>query len=173
VRADVSPVPRLSHQAQIDVRAPATVAFAVVERGILEVVEDPASISGHRPLDAGPVRKGFRWQQTLVHERRVCRSDWVVAQVDAPRVLEQTMEHLCAVSRRVVRGGERWELEDDGEGGTTVTLNTWRCASGLDGWLQKVFGDRQRGAIGISLRKRLAYVQFAAERVAEPPVATL
>jgi hypothetical protein len=88
-------------------------------------------------------------------------------------VLEQTMEHLCAISRRVVRSGERWELGDDGEGGTTVTLNTWRCASGLDGWLQKLFGDRQRGAIGISLRKRLAYVQFAAERVGAPPVATL
>ena len=157
-------MPTLTHTAQIDVRAPAAVAFDVVERGILAVVDDPDSMSGHRPVDTGRLREGFRWQQTLVHERRVCRTDWVVARLDAPRLLEQTMEHLCAVSMREVLGGERWELEGDGEGGTTVSLTAWRVAPGLDGWFQRLFGDRQRRAVGLSIRRRLAHVQFAAER---------
>jgi hypothetical protein len=104
-------VPKVSQTAKIEVRALAQSAFAVVERDILAVDDEPDRMSGHRPLVAGPLREGFRWQQTLVHERRVCRTDWVVAELRSPWVLEQTMEHLCAVSAeeaarlRAVRGG--------------------------------------------------------------------
>lgn len=154
-------MPAVSQTAQIEVRAPAQAAFAVVERDILAVDDDPDRMTGHRPLVAGPLREGFRWQQTLVHERRVCRTDWLVAELRPPFVLEQTMEHLCTVSRREVLGGERWELEECSDGTTLVTLRAWHLIPGLRGWMRRLVGHP---GFGISLKKRLAYVQFEAER---------
>lgn len=117
---------------------------------------------GHRPLADGPLREGFRWQQTIVHDRKVCRTDWVVTEVKPPWLLEQTMEHLCAISGREVFGGERWELEVGGDGSTVVTLHAWRLSLGVGGWLQKILGSGNE--TNLSLEKRLAYVQFDAER---------
>jgi hypothetical protein len=51
----------LSHTAQIDIRAPTGLAFVVVERDILTVQDDPSSMRGRRPVDAGPMREGLRW----------------------------------------------------------------------------------------------------------------
>jgi hypothetical protein len=60
-------------------------------------------------------------------------------------------------------GGERWELEETGDGTTLVTLRAWRQRAGLGGWLERLFASSDDAA-GISLRKQLAYVQFRAER---------
>jgi hypothetical protein len=149
---------RISHFEEIEVHAPVGAAFAVIADEILAVEAD-----GHRPIDDGPLRVGFRWQQTVVHERAVCRSDWVVTELREPYVLEQLMEHLCLASRRQVLGGERWEFQETADGSTVVTLRAWREREGVLGWLERLFASRV-DATGVSLRKRLAHVQLRAER---------
>ena len=153
----------IAHIAEIEVRAPAEAAFAVVAEDILAVEDDPEQFTGHRPLDEGPLRVGFRWQQTVVHDRSVCRSDWIVTELREPFVLEQTMEHLCLAARREVMGGERWQFEESGHDSTRIILRAWRRRAGLGGWLERLFTARDQ-AILLSIRKRLAYVQFRAER---------
>jgi hypothetical protein len=162
-------VTEISHTAHIEVHAPAEAAFAVVAGDILAVEDDPAGWTGHRPIDDGPLRVGFRWQQTIVHERSVCRTDWIVTELREPWVLEQAMEHLCVAARREVRGGERWQFEEAGDGSTLVTLRAWRRRAGRLGWIERLFRSRDRAA-ELSLMKRLAYVQFRAERGSPRPV---
>jgi hypothetical protein len=157
-------VPAVHRTAEIDVRASPSVAFAVVAADILAVREDGDAMARHRPVDTGPLRKGFRWQQTIVHDRLVCRSDWTVTTLEDSRLLEQSFSHLCAVAQRVVEGGERWEFAERDDGSTQVTLRCWRESPGLTGWLGKIFGPPVTGETNFSLMKRLAYVQFAAER---------
>jgi hypothetical protein len=109
-------VPAVHRTAEIDVLAPASAAFAVVAADVLTVNDDPSAMTGHRPLHNGPLRAGFRWQQTVVHERLVCRTDWTVTAVEEPQFLEQESSHLCAVARRVMNGGERWEFSEGDAG---------------------------------------------------------
>lgn len=145
-------------------RASPSATFAVVEADILKVSEDPDAMARHRPLDAGRLRRGFRWQQTVVHERLVCRSDWIVTALEDGRLLEQTYSHLCAVAQRVSDGGERWEFVEGDDGSTHVTLRCWQHSPGLSGWLEKILRPAAARETNLSLMKRLAYVQFAAER---------
>jgi hypothetical protein len=162
--ADDPTVPAVTRTAKVDVRAPADAAFAVVARDILAAKDDPDAMEGHQPLVDGPLREGFRWQQTVVHERKVCRTDWLVTEVKPPWLLEQSMEHLCAVARRELFGGERWELEVASDGSTVVTLRSWWDKPGLAGWLEKLSGLVVGDGTIVSLKKRLAYVQFKAEK---------
>jgi hypothetical protein len=158
-------MPAIFYRAEIDVRAPAQVAFAVVTGDLLVEDDDPQNMGGRRPLDEGPVRVGFRWRQRVVHNRSLCRADWHVTQVTAGRALEQSMLHFCADARRETRGGERWEFAPRGDGSTCVRLRTWRLVPGVWGWLEKLLGSRRMEATTqIELRRRLAYVQFEAER---------
>jgi hypothetical protein len=166
--ADAWDVPEISHTAEIEVRAPAEAAFAVVAADILAVEEDPARWAGKRPIDDGPLRVGFRWRQTVVHDSSLCRTDWIVTELREPWVLEQVMEHLCAADRREVQGGERWEFEE-GEDSTLVRLRAWRRRAGRAALLTRLFGSRD-AATGTSLTQRLAYVQFRAERGSPHPV---
>ena len=87
-----------------------------------------------------------------------------VTAVEEPRLLEQTSSHLCAVAKSVLAGGERWEFDESEDGSTRVTLCSWRERQGLGGWLEKIFGSRLSTSLDVSLRKRLAHVQFKAER---------
>jgi hypothetical protein len=160
-------MPAITSEAKIDVRAPASAAFDVVAGDILSTDDRLDSMARRRPLDEGPLRKGFRWRQTLVHERRQCRSDWVVTELQPGRVLEQTMVHFCMVALREVRGGERWEFAEADDGSTLVTLRTWRLKPGLAGWLEKVLGSTLERRTNVNLRRRLAHVQFTAERLPE------
>jgi hypothetical protein len=157
-------VPAIQHKAEIDVRAPAAAAFAIVAGDVLKANENPDAMARHRPLDAGPLRRGFRWQQTVVHERLVCRTDWVVTALEEPRVLEQSSSHLCAVAQRVLDGGERWEFDESDDGSTRVTLLSWRERKGFSAWFEKILGSGMSQGLELSLKKRLAYVQFQAER---------
>jgi hypothetical protein len=153
----------IQHRERIDVRAPAARAFAVISRDIVAVDDDQDAMTGHRPLVPGPLRKGFRWRQRVVHNRKRCRVDWLVTRLEPGRLLEQTMEHYCADLERETRGGERWELAELDDGSTQVTLFAWRIAPGLGGWLQKLLGSRLTTLMAVELRRRLAYVQFTAE----------
>ena len=153
----------ISRTAEIEVRAPAQAAFDVVAAEILAIEDDPAEWTGRRPIDEGPLRVGFRWQQTIVHDGSVCRTDWIVTELREPCVLEQTMEHLCVARRREVMGGERWQFEETGDGLTVVTLRAWQTWPGLRGRFGRLFAPRDDAA-GFSLRKRLAHVRFRAER---------
>jgi hypothetical protein len=144
---------RISQIAEIEVRAPAEAAFSVVAEDI-PAVED-------EPTEAAPLRVGFRWHETVVHDRSVCRTDWIVTELREPFVLEKTMGHLCRARRREVMGGERWHFEETDTGITVVTLRAWRSWPGMRGWFGRLFTPR-----GHSLRKRLAYVQLRAERAA-------
>jgi hypothetical protein len=157
-------MPIIQHEEQIDVRAPAASAFAVISRDILAVDDDPDAMTGHRPLVPGPLREGFRWRQRVVHNRRHCRIDWLVTRLEPGRLLEQSMDHYCADLQKQTRGGERWEFAELADGTTRVTLREWRVAPGLDGWLRKLLGSNVAVLMSVELRKRLAYVQFAAER---------
>lgn len=162
-------VAKVTHSAEVEVRAPAKAAFAVIADDILAAEDDSDEMTAHRPIDQGPLRVGLRWQQTMVHDRAVCRTDWVVTELRDPCVLEQAMDHLCDAARREVTGGERWQFEEASDGTTIVTLRSWRLRPGAGGWLESVFASPD-DATGASLRKRLAYVQFRAERSSPHPV---
>jgi hypothetical protein len=79
-------------------------------------------------------------------------------------VLEQKSSHLCVVAQRVVDGGERREFTERDDGSTHVTLRSWRDSPDRRGWWEKIFGAPMPRETNFSLMKRLAYVQFAAER---------
>jgi hypothetical protein len=53
-------VPAIQHKAEIDVRAPAVAALAIVAGDVLKANDDPEAMARHWPLDAGPLRRGFR-----------------------------------------------------------------------------------------------------------------
>lgn len=72
--------------------------------------------------------------------------------------------HFCAVAQREVRGGERWAFRSDRTGATVVELATWRSYRGAIGWLRWLRGEDARSSAAVSLQKRLAFVQFEAER---------
>jgi hypothetical protein len=158
-------VTQISRTAEIEVRAPAQAAFDIVAAEIPAVEADPA---GHRPFDEGPLRVGFRWQQTVVHDSSVCRTGWIVTELREPCVLEKATEHLCVARRREVMGGERWHFEETGNGLTVVTLRAWHTWPGLRGRLARLFAPREEVA-GLSLAKRLTHVRFRAERGSPRP----
>jgi hypothetical protein len=161
-------MPAISYQASIDVRAPAEVTFAILAGDIVATRDDPNAIGGQRPLVEGPLRDGFVWQQTYVHNRHVCRTYWTISELHAGRALTQSMHHLCMDSGRETRGGERWEIAEADEGSTVVTLSAWRLRPGLAGWVEKLFDSRIRTTGLISLRIRLSAVQFRAEHPSQP-----
>jgi hypothetical protein len=74
------------------------------------------------------------------------------------------MQHYCADAEREMRARERWEFAERGDGTTQVTLHWWRDAPGLTGWLQKLLGNDAEPITRAELRRRLAHVQFTAER---------
>ena len=157
-------MPRIYDNAEIEVRAPAAAAFAIVERDILTVSDEPGAISGHRPMSPGPLRQGFRWQQWGMHERHSCFTEWRITAVETPRMLEQESWHYCAVARADGYSGERWDFVERGDGTTLVTLNAWRSRPGLAGWLEKLWGGPCARLAEYSIRRRLNVVQFEAER---------
>jgi hypothetical protein len=115
-----------------------------------------------KPLDKGPLRNGFRWCQTVIHNRHECRSDWVVTEFEPPVLLEQSLTHRCAEVSRELEGAERWEMFEK-DGSTLITLSVWWVLPGVRGWLNKLAGTGQQSR-GASVRRRLAYTQFEAER---------
>jgi hypothetical protein len=157
-------MPAISRSAKIDVHAPAEAILAVLAADVLATVDDPNSMVGHRPIDSGPLREGFRWFQTVAHDRKWCRTDWVVTELRPGQTLEQSMSHFCAHTQRALTGGERWELTAGEDGATLVNLSTWRDHEGLSGWLGKLQRAATGGGDTMDLKRRLAYVQFEAER---------
>lgn len=157
-------MPKIRHSAKIAVIAPADAVFDLVAADLMAVDDDPDAMVGHRPVDDGPLREGFRWQQRIVHNRHVCGTEWCVTEVVRPNVLEQKMVHFCADAQREVQGGERWEFHSDDAGPTAVELRSWRTYRGITGWIDKLFREGPSSATAVSLKKRLAYVQFEAER---------
>jgi hypothetical protein len=145
--ADPWGVAQISHTAQIEVRAPADAAFAAIAEDIL---------AAQRPIDDGPLRVGFRWA--------VSRTGWIVTELREPWVLE----HRClAVPDRMV-GGERWQLDETGDGSTIVSLRAWCRREGVRGWLEHLFAS-PGDAMGVPLRARLASVRLRAEQGAPGP----
>jgi hypothetical protein len=156
-------MPKIRHSATIAVDAASEVAFDVVAGDVMRVDDDPSRMTGHRPLTEGPVREGFRWQHRVVHNRKLCHTWWSVTHAARPKVLEQTMVHFCADSKRESQGGERWEFHERSTGSTEVELHTWLTIRGLAGWIAKLLHEGERSEL-LGLKKRLAYVQFEAER---------
>jgi hypothetical protein len=155
-------MPALKQTERIEVRAPAQIAYDVVAGDLLKVVDGPDVMVSRRPLDEGPLRVGFRFGVTVVHNRKLCVSKLAISELHAGRLLEQSFNHYCADSERETRGRDRWEFADGADGSAVVTLSSWRQRHGLGGWLLKLFGSDE--AARLELRKRLAYVQFEAER---------
>jgi hypothetical protein len=79
------------------VNAAVEVAFGLVPADVMAVADDPDKMVGHRPLTDGPLREGFRGEQTVVHNRKLCHTWW----------FEQTMRLFCADAERELQGGER------------------------------------------------------------------
>jgi hypothetical protein len=156
-------VAKILHSATIAVDAASEVAFDVVAGDVMKVDDDPGKMGGHRPLTEGPLREGFRWQQRVVHNRKLCHTWWSVTEAARPKVLEQTMVHFCADAQRESQGGERWEFHERGTGSTVVELHSWRTIRGLAGWIAKLLHEGERSET-LALKRRLAYVQFEAER---------
>jgi hypothetical protein len=155
-------MPRLKRTESIDVRAPARVAYDVVAGDLLKVVDGPDAMVSRRPLDEGPLRVGFRFGATVVHNRKLCVSKQEISELEAGRLIEQSFSHYCADAERETRGGDRWEFADAADRSAVVTLSSSRQRHGVGWWLCKLFGSD--GADRMELRKRLAYVQFEAER---------
>lgn len=152
---------RTSVKDSIHVAAPATAVYDLLSEGLADAHDDPKAMTKRRPLDEGPVRPGFRYETTVIHNRHLCRSEWTVTRADRPRVLEESMDHFCAAASKTVKGGDRWELRD-ANGETYVTLTAWKDRPGIGGLFIKWFADRSVSKTGV--KTRLAYVQFAAER---------
>jgi len=74
------------------------------------------------------------------------------------------MRHFCAGSQRELEGGERWEFRVDDAGATLVELRSWRHNRGVGEWIDSLIGGGARSDTTLSLKKRVAYVQFEAER---------
>jgi hypothetical protein len=146
----------------IQVVAPAAVIYDLLTEQLAETKDDPESMVKRRPLDAGPVTSGFRYEMTVVHDRHLCRSEWTITRAERPTVVEEVMDHFCAAASRPLKGGDRWELRAAGGGGTHVTLTAWYDRPGLAVLLIKWFGDKSVSKS--SVKRRLAYVQFEAER---------
>jgi hypothetical protein len=153
---------RISVKDNIHVAAPATVIYDLLTEELAATNDDPKAMTKRRPLDEGPVRAGFRYEATVVHNRHLCRSEWTVTRSERPSVLEETMDHFCADASKTVKGGDRWELRDANGVATYVTLTAWKDRPGMGGLLIKWFGDRSVSKTGV--KTRLAYVQFEAER---------
>ena len=157
-------MPKIRHSATLAVNAATEVAFEVVAEGVMAVADDPDKMVGQRPLTDGPLREGFRWQQTVVHNRKLCHTWWCITEAVRPLVLEQTMLHFCADAQREIHGGERWEFHVDDGGSTLVELRSWRSNRGVAGWIEKLLREGAPSGATLPLKKRLAYVQFEAER---------
>ena len=157
-------MPKIRHSDNIKVNAAIEVAFDLVAGDVMAVDDDPDKMTGHRPLTDGPLRQGFQWQQRVVHNRKLCHTWWSVSEMARPRVLEQTMVHFCADAESKVHGGERWEFHVGDDGSTRVELCSWRSSRGLAGWIYKVLQERAGSDDTLSIKRRLAYVQFEAER---------
>ena len=157
-------MPTVHAQANIDVRSDPDAPFDVVVSDIVAVVVDSESMVGQRPLDSGPLRPGFRWEQTVIHNRKRCRSEWVVTDVGQGRVLESTMRHFCADAQRETRGGERWEFDRVDETLTVVRLHSWQHVPEPLTWLVRRFGGGWRHSRELLLCKRLLNVQHRVER---------
>lgn len=149
----------------IHVAAPAAVIYDLLTEQLAETKDDPKAMTKQRPLDEGPVRPGFSYEMTVVHNRHVCRSEWTITRAERPSVLEETMEHFCAESSKESKGGDRWELRE-ADGSTDVTLIAWKERPGIGGLLLKWFGDKQSSKMSVKIR--LNYVQFEAERRSNP-----
>jgi hypothetical protein len=149
----------------IHVAAPATVIYDLLTEQLAATNDDPKAITKQRPLDDGPVRPGFSYEMTVVHNRHVCRSEWTITRAERPSVLEETMDHFCAEASRESKGGDRWELRE-ANGSTYVTLTAWKERPGIGGLLLKWFGDKQSSKRSVKIR--LNYVQFEAERRSKP-----
>jgi hypothetical protein len=145
----------------IHVAAPATVIYDLLTEELAATNDDPKAMTKRRPLDEGPVRPGFRYESTVVHNRHVCRSEWTITRAERPSVLEETMDHFCAEASKESKGGDRWELRE-ANGSTYVTLTVWKERTGIGGLLLKWFGDKQSSRM--SVKMRLNYAQFEAER---------
>ena len=158
-------MPTVETSSSIDVRGTAEAAFRVVESDLLVIVDDPRSMGKQRPLASGPLRAGFRWEQTVIHERRLCRSEWLITKFERARILEQELHHVCAVRDVEVTGRERWEFDTIDPALTVVTLRSWRTVRGLGAWLSRI---GWKVVDDFAVRRRLLAVQYRAEL---PPTA--
>jgi hypothetical protein len=156
-------VATLKRSVDIEIRAQPAIAFAIVTSEVAQTVGARDAIEEHHPLTEGPVRPGFRWRQTLVHERHRCSMDWTVRHADQPSRFEQSYEHHCTVTDRRSTGGEAWTFVQRADT-TLVTLTTWRERSLLTTPIRILLAGGLAPGEHTSLRQRLSYVQFQAER---------
>jgi hypothetical protein len=75
------------------------------------------------------------------------------------------MNHFCADSSKESKGGDRWEFREADES-TDVTLIAWKERPGIGGLLLNWLGDKQSSKMSVKIR--LNYVQFEAERRSNP-----
>ena len=158
--------------AEIEIDAPARIPFGIVTSDITEADGSPTDAVEHHPLTRGPALPGFRWTQTVVHDRVRCHVDWMVTRREDPTLFEQAADHQCMATGQEATGRERWTFDElDGGRTTRVKLTVWQSQSVLDtppGWLFRV----GLGAVGRqSLRRRLAYLQYESEKrvLGRPP----
>jgi hypothetical protein len=156
-------MPTVSLKETVQINASATVIYDLITEHVSLTVDQPEAVVKQRPLDEGPVRAGFRYETTVVHNRHLCGSKWTVTRAERPYVLEQTMVHTCAEASKTITGGDRWELNEEPTGASTlVTLISWKTRPGLDGLIKKLFGDRSVSRT--NLKVRLNSAQFESER---------
>ena len=156
-------MPTVSLKESVQINAPAAVIYELITEHVSLTVDEPEAIVKQRPLDEGPIRPGFRYETTMVHNRHLCGSKWTVTRAEPPYVLEQTMVHTCAEASKTITGGDRWELSEDPSGSSTLAILTvWKTRPGLDGLIKKLLADRSVSRT--NLKVRLNSAQFESER---------
>lgn len=153
----------LKTSVDIEIRTKPDIPFGIVTSEVAQTVGAGDAIEEHHPLTDGPVQPGFRWRQTIVHERHRCSMDWTVRYADQPSRFEQSYEHHCTVTDRRSTGGEGWTFVERGDT-TLVTLTTWRERSLLTTPIRVLLARGLAPGEHTSLRHRLSYLQFEAER---------
>jgi hypothetical protein len=97
-------------------------------------------MTGQGPLTDGALREGFRWQQRVVHNRKVCGTWWCVTEVARPRVLEREAQPsvgATAVSRwapaaACVRRTPAFANEARNMGWRVYSTRTGNCVAAVD-----------------------------------------
>ena len=144
-----------TEQASVQIDAPMETVFDLLVEDRTDFSQND-EVRWREAISEGPVRVGYCYKSTFVHQRHECVMHIRVTEFEPGRILEEDFFHSCAVEGRTVRGTSRFELLPHGEG-TTLVMTVRRRVSGVAGLLMSLLGSN------CSSRMKLEYIRSRAE----------